>query len=68
MKDYNRIRVILAEKKISVNELAEMIGRHRTVVSNYVNNRTQPSVELLYKIAECLEVDVCDLLEKPGRL
>ncbi len=68
MKDYNRIRVVLAEKKISVGELAEMIGRHRTVVSNYVNNKTQPSIELLYKIAECLKVNVHDLLENPDKL
>jgi putative transcriptional regulator len=32
------------------------------MVNGYVQNRRQPSVELLYKIAKILEVDVKDLL------
>jgi len=59
---YNRIKVVLAEKDVSVSELAGMIGRSRPIVSNYVNNKTQPSIELLFQIAKALEVPVCSLL------
>jgi transcriptional regulator with XRE-family HTH domain len=31
-------------------------------VNGYVQNRSQPSVEILYKIAEILDVDVKELL------
>ena len=61
---YNRIKVVLTEKDVSVQQLADMIGRSRPVVSNYVNNNTQPAIELLFKIAEVLDVPVCDLLVK----
>ena len=32
------------------------------MVNSYVQNRTQPSLEVLYRIAEILEVNVKDLL------
>ncbi len=32
------------------------------MVNSYVRNRTQPSIETLYKIASILDVDVDELL------
>ena len=61
---YNRIKVVLAERDVSVQQLADKMGRSRPVVSNYVNNYTQPSVQLLFKIAKVPDVPVCDLLVK----
>ena len=34
----------------------------KTTVSRWINNKAQPSVETFYKIADFLDVDVCDLL------
>ena len=38
------------------------LGKSYNIVNGYVQNRTQPSIEVLYKIAEILGVDVKDLL------
>lgn len=64
MKKINRIRIVLAEKEMTIVELAQRIGRHRTAVSEYARNQRQPPLEVLYKIAEALDCEVSDLLEK----
>lgn len=64
MKKYNRIKVVLAEKERTTIDLASKIGKSRTVVSNYVNNNSQPSIQTLFEIAKELEVSPCDLLSK----
>lgn len=61
-KKLNRIKEILAREDRTTIWLAEQIGKSRTVVSNYVNNNTQPSVEVLYAIAKALNVNPKDLL------
>lgn len=43
--------------------LAEKPGKSYNMVNSYVQNRRQPSVEDLYRIAKILDVDVKDLLE-----
>jgi transcriptional regulator with XRE-family HTH domain len=59
---YNRLRVVLAEKELAIGELAVMLEVHRNSVSAWVTNKAQPSLATLYRIAEVLKVDVCDLL------
>ncbi|NLH34014.1 MAG: helix-turn-helix transcriptional regulator [Lentimicrobium sp.] len=44
--------------------LAEQLGKSYNMVKSYVQNRRQPSIEDLYKIAELLKVDARDLLTK----
>jgi transcriptional regulator with XRE-family HTH domain len=61
---YNRIRVILADKEKTNKWLAEKINKDRVTISRYVNNESQPSIQTLFKIADVLQVDVTDLLEK----
>lgn len=58
----NRIKLVLEEKKIKQNWLAKELGKSYNMVNSYVQNRRQPSIEDLYKIAAILEVDVRDLL------
>lgn len=60
--DYNRIKPCMKQKRIKIVDLARQIGKSRVVVSNYVNNHTQPSIETLFKIAEVLDTDPGDLL------
>ncbi len=58
----NRIKEVLAEKGIKQTWLAEKLGKSYNMVNSYVQNRSQPSLEDLYKIAEILEVKTKDLL------
>lgn len=58
----NRIKEILEEKGIKQIWLAEKLGKSFNMVNSYVQNRHQPSLETLYKIAEVLEVSARDLL------
>jgi transcriptional regulator with XRE-family HTH domain len=58
----NKIKIILKEQGRSQAWLAEKIGKSYVVTTNYVNNKTQPSILILYKVAEALNVDVRKLL------
>lgn len=62
MKDYNRIKVVLAEKRRTNKWLAEVLDKDPATVSKWCTNNSQPSVELLFRIAEALDIDVKDLL------
>ena len=59
----NRIKEILDEKGIKQIWLAEKIGKSYNMVNGYVQNRRQPSLELLNEIAKVLDVDVKDLIQ-----
>ena len=61
-KDINRLKVVLAEKKRTNKWLAEQLGKDPGTVSKWCTNTMQPNLETLVKIAECLDVDVKDLL------
>ena len=58
----NRIKEILESKGIMQKWLAEQLGKSYNMVNSYAQNRRQPSIEVLYKIADILDVDVKELL------
>ena len=58
----NRIKEILDEKGIKQTWLAEQLGKSFNMVNAYEQNRHQPPMEVLYKIAEILQVSVRELL------
>ncbi len=58
----NRIKNILKEQGRSQMWLAKNIGKSYPIVTNYCNNKSQPSIKLLYQIAELIDVDVRELL------
>lgn len=62
MKDLNRLKVVLAEKKRTNKWLAEQLGKNVTTVSKWCTNTSQPDLQTLDKIASLLEIDVKDLL------
>ena len=62
--ELNRIREVLEEKGIKQTWLAEKLGKSFSMVNAYVCNRKQPSLEILYQIAEILDVEPKDLLIK----
>jgi DNA-binding XRE family transcriptional regulator len=52
----NRIKEVLEEKGIKQTWLAEKLGKSYNMVNSYVQNRQQPRLEILFEIAEILEV------------
>jgi putative transcriptional regulator len=58
----NRIKEVLEEKGIKQVWLAEKLSKSYNMVNSYVQNRRQPSIEDLNRIAEILDVDVRNLL------
>ena len=58
----NRIKEVLEEKGIKQIWLAEKLEKSYNMVNSYVQNRRQPSLEDLYKIAEILNVNPKELL------
>ena len=58
----NRIKKVLEEKGIKQIWLAEKLGKSYNMVNSYAQNRRQPSIEDLYKIAEILDVEAKELL------
>lgn len=59
----NRIKEVLEKKGIKQTWLAEKIGKSFSQTNAYVCNRRQPSLEVLFQIAELLNVNPKDLLE-----
>ncbi len=64
----NRIKEVLENKGIKQTWLAEQLGKSYNMVNAYVQNRQQPRLEDLYKIAEILEVDVKELLKSKSNV
>ncbi len=65
----NRIKEVLEEKGIKQTWLAERLGKSYNMVNGYVQNRQQPRLEVLFEIANILEVDPKELIktEKPRK-
>lgn len=62
-KPKNRIREVLEEKGIKQTWLAEKLGKSFCIVNSYVCNRRQPSLEVLFEIANILQVDPKELIK-----
>ena len=60
----NRIKEVLDHKGIKQTWLADQLGKNYNMINGYVKNRRQPSLEVLYKIAEALQVEATELLVK----
>ena len=58
-KPMNRIKEVLEEKGIKQTWLAESF----CIVNAYVCNRRQPSLEVLFEIADILNIDVKELIK-----
>lgn len=58
----NRIKEVLQEKGIKQVWLSEKLEKSLNMVNEYCNNKRQPSLEDLYRIAEILDVNVKELL------
>ena len=62
VRDLNRLKVILAEKKKTNKWLAEQLGCAPTTVSKWCTNSSQPSLEMIERIAILLDIDYTELI------
>jgi len=58
----NRIKKVLKEQGRTQTWLAKKIGKSYVVVTNYCNNNSQPSIQVLTEISQVLDIDVRELL------
>lgn len=58
----NTIKKTLKSKGVKQTWLAQRIEKSYKMVNGYVQNRRQPSLEDLYKIAIILDVDIKELI------
>lgn len=54
----------MEEKGLTQIWLAKKLGKSYNMVNSYAKNRRQPSIEILFQIAEILEMEAKDLIEK----
>lgn len=59
----NQIKKILQSKGLKQTWLAQKLNKSYNTVNAYLQNRQQPRLEVLFQIAEILEVDVKDLID-----
>ena len=64
MKDINRIKVVLVEKKRTSKWLSEQLGKDPAIISKWCTNTSQPDLVTLTKVAALLDVDVRQLINK----
>ena len=61
-KDINRLKLVLVEKKRTAKWLSGELGSSPVTLSKWCSNTTQPSLKILDKIADILEIDIRELL------
>ena len=61
-KAVNRLKVVLVEQKKTGKWLAAQLGKDPSTVSKWCSNKMQPSLEMLTKIAQTLNVTTKDLI------
>lgn len=62
--DFNRLKVVLAEKKRTNKWLCEQLNVNPSTVSKWCTNSSQPDIETFVKIANLLEVELTDLINR----
>lgn len=67
MKDINRLKVLLAEKKRTNKWLCEQLDVNPTTVSKWCTNSSQPSLEMLFKMMEVFDVELGQIINIPQR-
>lgn len=58
-----RIKEVIKEKGLTIEKVADRMGINRVGLSNHINGN--PSVEVLQRIADALEVNITELFEPP---
>jgi len=64
MSDTNRLDEVFTKRKITNRVIAKYLKKSEGTISKWRNNKRQPSVHELNKIAELLREDIRNLLYK----
>jgi len=59
----NTIKQVLERKGIKQKWLSQKLNKSYNMVNSYVQNRRQPSLDVLFRIAQILDVSVTELLD-----
>lgn len=62
-----RIKTLRKSKGLTQKSLAENVSVSRIYIQSLESNRRLPSMKLLKRLAEALDVDVVDLVQNPHR-
>jgi len=65
LRDINRLKILLAEKKKTNKWLCEQLGVNPTTVSKWCTNSSQPSLEMVLKMMEVLDADINQIINLP---
>ena len=60
----NRIKIVLIEQGKTGKWLAEQLGKNEATISRWCSNSSQPSLEMLMRIATILKVDARRLINE----
>lgn len=58
MKDINRIKVVLVEKKRTSKWLAGELGKDPATISKWCTNSSQPDLQTLTKVAQLVGINM----------
>lgn len=64
VKDLNRLKLVLVDKKRTGAWLAEQLGVTQVTVSKWCTNTTQPDLATMLKIAKLLGTDMNELVRQ----
>ena len=62
LKKLNRIKAVLAETGHTGKWLAMVLGKDPVTVSKWCTNKAQLNLDMLFKVAQALNVEVKDLI------
>lgn len=63
----NRIKEVLESRGLTQVWLSEKLGKSYNMVNSYVQNRRQPSIEILFEIGKILNIEPKELLVKQNK-
>lgn len=58
----NRLKVVMFEKNVSVEELAQKANISQSILRSYISQNKQPSYGILVLLAQCLGTKADDLI------
>jgi len=64
----NRLKVVLAEKRIRNKWLAQKLGKNESTISQWCTNKRQPSLETLFEVSKLLAVDIRELIHSSNQI
>ena len=51
-------------KKMTQTELGKMLNYGSTAIANYESGRNEPSLDILIRLSEILNVNICEVCDK----